>query len=245
MAGKPIATIGSMHVCPMCSGLVPHIGGPISGPGAPNVLINGKPAALMGDMCICVGPPDVVAQGNPAILINGVPVVCQGDLTAHGGVVMSGEANILISTATPSPQATLSISKIPFPEIRLFERIGAALHSDTVDLKEAKGNIEAIKRGDAEVEPKIFNLQWVKEDKIVRDSKVIKEVTLRASVLNIPDGESITFKVKKPVTNSQGNEEQEEQVTELTGTVSNNQVEVVWEIEDPEEQGNSGKTQNS
>ncbi|MCA1745687.1 MAG: PAAR domain-containing protein [Bacteroidales bacterium] len=51
MAGKPIAIVGSMHVCPMCSGIVPHVGGPISGPGSPNVFINGKPAALMGDMC--------------------------------------------------------------------------------------------------------------------------------------------------------------------------------------------------
>ncbi|WP_369403677.1 hypothetical protein [Geofilum rubicundum] len=45
MAGKPIATIGSMHICSMVTGYVPHVGGPVSGPGAPNVLINGKPAA--------------------------------------------------------------------------------------------------------------------------------------------------------------------------------------------------------
>ena len=70
MAGKPIATLGSMHICPMCSGTVPHVGGPISGPGTPNVLINNKPVALMGDMCVCVGPPDVVAQGPP------LPLVC-------------------------------------------------------------------------------------------------------------------------------------------------------------------------
>ncbi|MFA9371106.1 MAG: PAAR domain-containing protein [Labilibaculum antarcticum] len=244
MAGKPIATMGSMHMCPMCSGLVPHVGGPISGPGAPNVLINGKPAALMGDMCVCVGPPDVVAQGNPSVLINGVPVVCQGDMTAHGGIVMSGEPNILISTSAPSPVATMPLSQIPFPEIRLVDKLGAALSGGAADITEAQGNIEAIQRGNAEAEPKIFNLQWVKEQKLVRESKVIKEVTLRASVLNIPDGESITFKVKKPVTSSQGDEEQEEQVSELTGTVSNNQVEVIWEIEDPEVQENSGETQN-
>ncbi|WP_244880339.1 PAAR domain-containing protein [Saccharicrinis fermentans] len=51
MAGKPIATVGSMHVCPMVTGYIPHMGGPVSGPGAPNVLINGKPVALMA---ICV-----------------------------------------------------------------------------------------------------------------------------------------------------------------------------------------------
>ncbi|MBI9060201.1 MAG: PAAR domain-containing protein [Labilibaculum sp.] len=239
MAGKPIATMGSMHMCPMCSGTVPHVGGPISGPGAPNVLINGKPAALMGDMCVCVGPPDVVAQGNPSVLINGVPVVCQGDLTAHGGAITAGEPNVMVSVAQPNARATMPLSQIPFPEIRLFEHIGAALNSDTVDLQEAQGNIEAIQRGDAEVEPRIYNVRWVKEQNTIRESKILKEVTLRASVLNIDDGESVTFKVKKLVPNSDGTEEQEEEIVELTGTVSNKEVEVIWEIEDPEENENS------
>ena len=239
MAGKPIATMGSMHMCPMCSGTVPHVGGPISGPGAPNVLINGKPAALMGDMCVCVGPPDVVAQGNPSVLINGVPVVCQGDLTAHGGAITAGEPNVMVSVAQPNARATMPLSQIPFPEVRLFEHIGAALNSDTVDLQEAQGNIEAIQRGDAEVEPRIYNVRWVKEQNTIRESKILKEVTLRASVLNIDDGESVTFKVKKLVPNSDGTEEQEEEIVELTGTVSNKEVEVIWEIEDPEENENS------
>ncbi|MDE5419180.1 PAAR domain-containing protein [Labilibaculum sp. DW002] len=239
MAGKPIATMGSMHVCPMCSGTVPHVGGPISGPGAPNVLINGKPAALMGDMCVCVGPPDVVAQGNPFVLINGVPVVCQGDLTAHGGAITAGEPNVMVSVAQPNARATMPLSQIPFPEIRLFDHIGAALNSDTVDLQEAQGNIEAIQRGDAEVEPRIYNVRWVKEQNTIRESKILKEVTLRASVLNIDDGESVTFKVKKLVPNSDGTEEQEEEIVELTGIVSNKEVEVIWEIEDPEENENS------
>jgi uncharacterized Zn-binding protein involved in type VI secretion len=243
MAGKPIATVGSMHVCPMVTGLVPHVGGPIVGPGAPNVLINGKPAALMGDMCVCVGPPDVVAQGNPSILINGVPVVCQGDLTAHGGVVMSGEANILISTSAPSPVATMPLSQIPFPEVRLVDKLGAAITGNSANLAEAQGNIEAIQRGDAEVEPKIFNLKWVKDRKLIRNSKVIKEVTLQARVLNIPDGESITFKVKKPTVNQgDADSEQTEDLVSLTGTVSNEQVEVIWEVEDPDE--NQSETQN-
>ncbi len=239
MAGKPIATMGSMHMCPMCSGTVPHVGGPISGPGAPNVLINGKPAALMGDMCVCVGPPDVVAQGNPSVLINGVPVVCQGDLTAHGGAITAGEPNVMVSVAQPNARATMPLSQIPFPEVRLFEHIGAALNSDTVDLQEAQGNIEAIQRGDAEVEPRIYNVRWVKEQNTIRESKILKEVTLRASVLNIDDGESVTFKVKKLVPDPNGTEEQEEEIVELTGTVSNKEVEVIWEIEDPEENENS------
>ncbi|WP_320018269.1 PAAR domain-containing protein [Labilibaculum manganireducens] len=150
MAGKPIATIGSMHVCPMCSGLVPHVGGPIAGPGSPNVLINGKPAALMGDMCVCVGPPDVVAQGNPSVLINGVPVVCQGDMTAHGGIIMSGEANILISTSTPNPQVTSPIQEIPFPEISIAQKLASSVveivrGDSPANLQEAQVNQETLR----------------------------------------------------------------------------------------------------
>lgn len=237
MAGKPIATIGSMHVCPMVSGLVPHVGGPITGPGAPNVLINGKPAALMGDMAVCVGPPDVVAQGNPSVLINGVPVVCQGDLTAHGGVVMSGEANILISTATPTPQATMPLSEIPFPEIGLVEKLGAALNSDTVDLQEAQGNIEAIQRGDAEVEPKIFNLQWKAGRSVIRNSKVLKTVTLTASVLNIDDGETFNLTIDRGAMQNISDESTEEDTDgeepqTIQVTVQDKKISHTWNIED-------------
>ncbi|PKQ61183.1 hypothetical protein BZG01_19740 [Labilibaculum manganireducens] len=148
MAGKPIATIGSMHVCPMCSGLVPHVGGPIAGPGSPNVLINGKPAALMGDMCVCVGPPDVISQGNPSVLINGVPVVCQGDMTAHGGIIISGEPNVLIGTSMPSPTTSLPISEIPFPEISIAQKLASSVveivrgDSSPANLQEAQANQE-------------------------------------------------------------------------------------------------------
>ena len=119
----PIATQGSLHVCPMCSGPVPHVGGPIIGPGAVNILINNKPAALMGDMCICIGPPDVIAQGAANVFFNGVPVVCQGDITAHGGVITQGEPNVILGTSSPSPTQTMAKHKIPFPKITLVNRL--------------------------------------------------------------------------------------------------------------------------
>jgi len=119
----PIATIDSMHICPMCSGPVPHVGGPITGPGAPNILINNKPAAIMGDICICVGPPDVVVQGEASILFNGVPVVCVGHMTAHGGIITAGEANVIASTAAPSPSVTMPLNQIPFPKITILNKI--------------------------------------------------------------------------------------------------------------------------
>ena len=67
--GQPAARLTDMHVCPMVTGVVPHVGGPISGPGCPTVLIGNMPAARVGDMLVCVGPPDTIAMGSMTVLI--------------------------------------------------------------------------------------------------------------------------------------------------------------------------------
>lgn len=85
-----------MHVCPMVDVLVPHVGGPISAPGAPTVLIGSLPAARMGDMAVCVGPPDVIVMGAPNVLIMGQPAARMGDPTAHGGSIVLGLPTVLI-----------------------------------------------------------------------------------------------------------------------------------------------------
>ena len=69
----PLARIADMHTCPLVTGLVPHVGGPIIGPSVPTVLVGGLPAAVVGDMCVCVGPPDVIAKGSATVLIGGNP----------------------------------------------------------------------------------------------------------------------------------------------------------------------------
>lgn len=72
IGGQPAARVGDMHVCPMVTpGVppVPHVGGPITGPGSPTVLIGGMPAARMGDMCTCTGPPDSIVKGQPNVII--------------------------------------------------------------------------------------------------------------------------------------------------------------------------------
>ena len=66
---QPAARLTDLHVCPMVTVLVPHVGGPISGPGAPTVLIGGMPAARVSDMAVCVGPPDSIVMGSPTVLI--------------------------------------------------------------------------------------------------------------------------------------------------------------------------------
>jgi uncharacterized Zn-binding protein involved in type VI secretion len=94
--GKPAARITDMHVCPMVTVLVPHVGGPVTGPGVPTVLIGGLPAAVMGDLCTCAGPPDTIVLGSSTVMIGGKPAARLGDSTAHGGAIVLGEFTVLI-----------------------------------------------------------------------------------------------------------------------------------------------------
>lgn len=92
----PAARLTDLHTCPATTGPVPHVGGPISGPGVPNVLIGGLPAAVIGDLVVCVGPPSTVVRGSATVLIGGRPAARMGDQTAHGGVIVSGLPNVMI-----------------------------------------------------------------------------------------------------------------------------------------------------
>lgn len=93
----PAARITDMHVCPMFTGPVPHVGGPILPPGCPTVLIGMLPAARVSDMAVCVGPPDVIALGSFTVLIGSMPAARMGDLTAHGGTIVMGYPMVLIN----------------------------------------------------------------------------------------------------------------------------------------------------
>ncbi|APO95618.1 type VI secretion protein [Xanthomonas vesicatoria ATCC 35937] len=93
---QPAARLTDLHVCPMVTGVVPHVGGPIIGPGAPTVLIGGLPAARIGDAAVCVGPPDSIVMGAPTVIISGQPAARLGDSTAHGGVISLGCFTVLI-----------------------------------------------------------------------------------------------------------------------------------------------------
>ena len=96
MPTGPAARLTDMHVCPMFNGPVPHVGGPIIGPGVPTVLIGGLPAAVMGDSCTCVGPPDSIVLGSMTVLIGGKPAARMGDTTSHGGSIVLGFPTVII-----------------------------------------------------------------------------------------------------------------------------------------------------
>jgi uncharacterized Zn-binding protein involved in type VI secretion len=100
----PAARVTDMHVCPMVTGIVPHVGGPIIPPCEPTVLIGMLPAARMTDMLTCVGPPDMIAMGSPTVLIGGLMAARLGDPTDHGGVIILGCPTVEIGEAgAPGP----------------------------------------------------------------------------------------------------------------------------------------------
>lgn len=94
----PAARISDMHTCPMVTPgtpPVPHVGGPIT-VGCPTCLIGGMPAARVGDMAVCVGPPDSIAFGSPTVVIGGMMAARIGDPTTHGGVIVAGCPTVMV-----------------------------------------------------------------------------------------------------------------------------------------------------
>ncbi|WP_411994177.1 PAAR domain-containing protein [Agarivorans sp. DSG3-1] len=95
----PAARLTDMHTCPMQTpGLppIPHVGGPVLGPCVATVLIGKLPAAIVGDSCLCVGPPDSIVKGSATVMISGMPAARMGDTTAHGGTIVLGCPTVII-----------------------------------------------------------------------------------------------------------------------------------------------------
>ena len=109
----PAARLTDMHVCPMVTGVVPHVGGPITAPGAPNVLIAGLPAARMTDMVTCVGPPDMILMGSPTVLIGFLMAARLGDPTAHGGTIVLGAPTVMIGEAGMGSPSVVMVTPPP------------------------------------------------------------------------------------------------------------------------------------
>lgn len=90
------ARITDMHTCPMFTGPVPHVGGPVMPPGCTTVTIGGMPAARVGDMCMCTGPIDTIINGSSTVMIGKMPAARMGDPTAHGGTIILGSPTVMI-----------------------------------------------------------------------------------------------------------------------------------------------------
>lgn len=78
-------------------------GGTVTGPGVATVMIGGMPAAVMGDMHVCVLPPNVhqptsspFVLGSVTVLIGGKPALRAGDVCGCGASVAVGCPTVLI-----------------------------------------------------------------------------------------------------------------------------------------------------
>ena len=91
----PAARIADMTVCPMVTGLVPHVGGPII-TGQFNVIVCGMPQARITDIAQCVGPPATIIRGSPTVIVGNQPASRIGDQTSHGGTIITGCPTVLI-----------------------------------------------------------------------------------------------------------------------------------------------------
>jgi uncharacterized Zn-binding protein involved in type VI secretion len=91
-----IARAGDMHVCPMVAGVLPHTGGPISQVASAGIMACGQPVAAVGDLAVCVGPPDRIVTGSESVVANGKKVARLGDLTAHGGRISAGCQTVMV-----------------------------------------------------------------------------------------------------------------------------------------------------
>lgn len=91
----PAARLLDFHVCPMLTGPVPHVGGPVIAVGV-TCLTQMFPQAVATDKAICVGPPDVIAMGSTTVMVGGKPAARMGDQCAHGGKIMLGCFTVMI-----------------------------------------------------------------------------------------------------------------------------------------------------
>jgi uncharacterized Zn-binding protein involved in type VI secretion len=145
--GRPAARLSDFHVCPMVSGTVPHVGGPVCGECEPTVLIGGLPAARIGDKLVCMGPTDVIASGAGTVLIGGRPAARLGDSTVHGGTIVMGDFTVLIGDGggagsdTSDTDAPPTADPAPAPEEELSAGPMGTL--DNTDPAPSEGELSA------------------------------------------------------------------------------------------------------
>jgi len=70
IGGQPAWRAGDVHVCPLLTGMVPHVGGSVM-PGSLTVQINSMPAARAQEQIIESGPPNTISAGCLTVLIGG------------------------------------------------------------------------------------------------------------------------------------------------------------------------------
>lgn len=194
--GKPAARVGDMHVCPMQTPAVvpiPHVGGPLLPPGVPTVLIGGMPAAVMGNMATCVGPPDSVVLGSTGVMIGGRPAARMGDMCAHGGTIAIGFPTVLIGETMPGAPPVVVV----VPKVKPIKEVTAQVGVMQAAAKRGTPFCEICEKAKQEAQKKAEEKTGWVEIEVVDDdgNKIIGE----KYEIELPDGSK-----RKGVTDSKG-----------------------------------------
>ena len=232
IGGMPAATITGMHVCPMITVLVPHVGGPILPPGVPTVLIGGLPAATVGDMATCVGPPDVIIPpGCPTVLIG---TGGGGSGSGGGGAAASAsESAYAALVGEPGPEA----EGPHWIEYQFKDSAGNPITGVQYEFTGVDANVENIKpltkdgivrRGGLPDEGEcniklliVYNAKWS-----ANSAKVGDELELSADVEGYEDGTPAVFDILEKDIDGM-----DDFITRIETTVDGGKVEGKWVYE--------------
>jgi uncharacterized Zn-binding protein involved in type VI secretion len=96
----PQARLGDFHVCfmpapPPAPPIPIPVPMPILPPCCPTVLVGGKPAARIFDLCTPANPHPII-KGSPTVLISYMPAARILDNCMCGGVIVLGQFNVLV-----------------------------------------------------------------------------------------------------------------------------------------------------
>jgi len=204
---KPAARIGDMHLCPMVTpGVppIPHVGGPVMGPGVPTVLIGGMPAAVMGDMCTCVGPPDSIILGSTGVLIGGKPAARMGDTTVHGGSIILGCPTVLIGEISPGTimtKTSLTILEQFKPESEQVISMQQAAEAgkpfcEVCTPRQGSNPEDSPTEEEKEKELEIIDIYWMDmENNQIDEFYYEEKIQLYVKVKNVDQGDTVTITV--------------------------------------------------
>ena len=236
IGGMPAARITDMHVCPMVTGVVPHVGGPILPPGVPTVLIGGLPAACMGDMVTCVGPPDTIIMGCMTVLIG-----AGGGGGGGGGAGFGGAAAANTSAKTAlTENLEASTKEEHWLEYEFVDKAGnpiSGIHYKLKDTegKESVGNLrndgrvlrDALPEGESTVEiQSLYNAKWSKES-----AKVGEKIELSVESDGIKDDEKVIFQIwKRDISGA------DSLIDAFEKKISGNKVKAEWEYDSAAEE---------
>jgi uncharacterized Zn-binding protein involved in type VI secretion len=185
----PAARVGDMHTCPMLNPGTPpppHVGGPIT-MGANTVLICGAPAARVGSLCTCSGPPDSVAMGCTTVLI--------GDSGAGGGGGSGGSAG-------QGESAAVEAEESHYLDVKFVDKEGKPISGITYDMstpsnEQVSGAVtgkikkSGLEQGNYEIALKaITKSEWS-----AKSVGVGEKVNLKVETSGIDSGTPAAFKI--------------------------------------------------